>query len=602
MKKSLLLGAAVGAMIAAGAASPFVFAPERAATRDALDPLALNATLCKPDARSPFLSRKGFFIAAATAYAAPYDASEAGEAAPPPILAGLGRETMAITTASQAAEMYFEQGLRMMHAFNHGEARKSFVAAQKIDPACAMCFWGEAFTLGPNINAPMDPANNPAAVAAAQKAWTLAQADGVSALERALVQAMTYRYSQGAGPDERPKLDAAFADAMRDVADEFDANDEVQAMAVEAAMDTQPWDYWESDGITPKGRTAESLARLEKVLARNPAHAPSIHLYIHMTEASLDPWRAVEGADRLGALAPSAGHLVHMPSHTYYRIGRFKDSIAANIDAVAADEAYLAQAVAADIYRYGYYPHNIHFVLTSAQMGGDAKTALIMADKLDAALPMEMAAAAPWVQPIKAAPWLAKAQFSDPAILLAEPSPGDDIPYVAAAWRYARGEAFAKLGRVEEARGEAAAIAEISATADFTALIEGFVPANDLLKIMELTVLARAATAEGDHAAAIAAFQEAAEIQATVFYMEPPFWHYPVRRSLAGALLADGQAARAEHEFLKALVESPDDGWSYWGLAQARGAQGDRAGKRQAETLWKRAWLGDRRGLTVDRL
>lgn len=567
---------------------------------DAADPLALAQAVCGRSGKPSLAARRTLFVSAATAYAAAA-APAAAPAGPPPIIEGLGASRIAITTANPEADAYFQQGLRIMHGFNHGEARKSFVHAQSLDPTCAMCFWGEAVTLGPNINAPMDPEDNPRAHEAAQAAKKLAAAPGVSDKERALIEALALRYAKTA-PEDRSKLDTAYADAMAKVAERFADDDEIAGLAAEAMMDTQPWSYWEPDGRTPKGRTAAILALLERVIARNPRHAPSIHLYIHMTEASNDPWRAEAHADRLAGLAPNSGHLVHMPAHTYIRIGRYKDSIAANKDAVEADEAYIAAATASPIYRYGYYPHNIHFVMTSAQSGGDGETALSMADKLDAALPNEMAATLPWVQPIKGAPWLARAQYAEPDAILAAPQPAGAPPYVLAHWRYARGEALAQLGRGADARAEAKEIEAILAGADLSALEAGGVPARAVLSLMLLMIEGRLEMAAGDYKKAAAAFDKAVALQRTLPYFEPPHWHYPIRRTLAAALLLDGQAGRARQEFLAALVDSPDDGFAYWGLAQAYGAEGDRTARKHALGLYKRAWLGARKGPDIGRM
>jgi len=574
------------------------------APHPAFDPLALAQTLCGPNPVGPWPSRRAAFVAAAAAYAAelPQDSAEDGSQEHDVRLwSGLGASTMGITTTSDAAQIYFNQGLRFMQGFNHAEAITSFRQAQELDPECAMCLWGESIAYGPNINAMMAADDYPRAHAAATQAHQLAQANG-SDMERALTQALLYRYEPVA-PDDRAKLDEAYSDAMNEVADRFPDDNEVQALAVEAMMDMQPWYYWEADGITTVGNTDDILMRLETVLARNPRHAPSIHLYIHMTEASADPWRAAPHADHLQGLAPSSGHLVHMPSHIYYRTGRFKDSLAVNIRAVATDEAMFESIEGSPLYRFGYYPHNVHFALTSAQMAGDAQTALAMADRLDEVLPMEMAAAAPWVQPIKAAPWFARALFGDPETVIAADGPGaDSLPYVTAAWRYARGEAFAKLGRTNEARAEAAAITELAATEDFTDLIAGFVPALEVLQIMASVVDGRAAAADGDLEAAILAYQNATDIQSTLAYTEPPYWWYPVRQSLAAALLRAGHAERAELEFYKTLVESPNNAWAYWGMAQAQRAQGDRASARATERRWRNAWAGPRRGMRIEAL
>ncbi len=597
MRPKLLASAAFAVMFASLPTVSFV-APENGdrAAPGMLDPLAMNRALCRARALDGTGTRRGLFLAAAQAYAATGERA----ATAPPLIDGVASDALDVTVNDEARP-YFEQGMGLVDGFNHFEAIRAFQAAQALDPDCAMCFWGEAYALGPNINDTMDPANNARAIEAARMAAE--KAGGASEVERALIEALGTRYSDEPGAD-RVELDKAYSMAMQEVADRFPENDQVQALAAEAIMDAQPWDYWEPDGKVPKGDAAQALERVETVLARNPDNVLAIHLHIHLTEASDDPWRAVPGAERLASLAPGAGHIVHMPAHTWFRIGRFRDSLEANVEAVKADQEYLEEAgdAASVIYRYGYYPHNVHFVLTSAQMAGDGPTALKAADDLDAALPMEMADNEGWVQLIKAAPWFARVQFGDAEVLeaiLADETK-DALPYVEAARLYARGEAAARLGRVEEARAEAEALAALDAATDWESAIPGM-PGAAVVDIMQETVLGRAAMAAGDTDAAVEHFGRAAEMQAALPYLEPPFWYYPARQSYAAALLADGQAERAEQEFFATLVESPDNGWAYWGLAEAREAQGDSAGAEGARAMWQQAWIGAAEP-TLDRL
>src|SRR5262245_29272153 len=431
------------------------------------------AALCRGNSIHALAWQRGLraMLSAAEAYAQdlPGDINST-----PPLVAGLGDAHLQISSSVPTVQDYFDQGVRYTHAFNHAEAVRAFREAQRRDPTCAMCFWGEAFALGPNINAAMEASDNPAAYAAMRRAHELRA--NATPLEQAFIEALQTRY-QRTPPADRSRLDGAFADAMAQAADRFPDNDLIQILAAEAAMDTQPWDYWAAGGREPKGRAGDAIHRIETVLARSPNSAGAIHLYIHLTEASTDPWRAEAAAPRLALAAPQAGHLVHMPAHTYYRIGRFRDSIRSNIEAVAADEAYIRSADPSPIYRYGYYPHNVHFVMTSALMGGDGRMALDYADRLDAAVPMEMAAAVVLAQPVKAAPWFARAQFADPASVLAAPEPPAGVSYVTGAWRYARGEAYLRMGDVAAARAEADAIANLIQRGDFTALNGGGVPA-----------------------------------------------------------------------------------------------------------------------------
>jgi len=352
----------------------------------------------------------------------PTDVPATSEAAfsAPPLWDNLGRLHVAISTANPLAQRYFDQGLRLAYAFNHAEAARAFRQAQKLDPHCALCHWGEALVLGPNINAPMDPAANAAALAAIERAQALAPK--ASARERELIAALARRYASDPKAD-RAVLNAAYAEAMGKVAARYPRDADVTLLHVEALMTRSRWDYWEAAGARPKGRTAEILAALENVLRRQPDHPGAIHYYIHMVEASSDPGRALPHADRLGRLMPGAGHLVHMPFHIYYRVGQYKDAIEANRRAVAADEAYLAEASPAGIYPLAYYPHNIHSLMTSALMAGDGKNAIASAEKLARVVSQDAGRSIAWVQPILVAPYFTHAQFSAPDTTLALPDP-----------------------------------------------------------------------------------------------------------------------------------------------------------------------------------
>jgi predicted Zn-dependent protease len=579
MKRARLFSAAAVAALAFAAFAP-VEAP--------VDPV-LAAAIGEGRCARPSEALRSF-LAAASAWAQP-----APDTAPA-LMAGIGSTHLAITTANPRSQAFFDQGLRMLHGFNHAEAARAFREAQRLDPNCAMCFWGEAFALGPNINAPMDPKDNAPAYAAARKAFDLA--DKSSAKEQALIDAIMHRYARRP-PADRSALDKAYAESMRIVADQHADDDTIQTFAVEAMMDTQPWNYWQAAGREPVGYADEMVARLEKVLARSPQHAGAIHLYIHVVEASDDPWRAEKYADSLLTLTPAAGHLVHMPAHIYYRVGRFRDSIRANQLAAKADEAYFSRANPSAMYQYGYYTHNLHFIMTSAQMSGDAKTALAVAPKLDGALPIAMAREVPLAQPVKAAPWFAKAQFASPQSILAEPAPGDGVDYVKAAWLFARAIAHARAGRPGEARAEGAKITALAASGDFAAMDASGVPTRDLVTVLAHVVEGRVLMREGKFAAAAARFQTAADMQAKLPYMEPPYVYYPVRQSLGAALLASGQPARAEREFLHTLMEHPNNAYAFWGLAEARKAQGDPSGAAAARRFFTDAYAGDRRAIGV---
>ena len=292
----------------------------------------------------------------------------------PVMVDGLGEFGMTIETSSSLAQDWFDQGLGHLWGFNHAEAVRAFREAQKADPDCAMCYWGEAYALGPNLNDGMHPENEARAIEASSIAAGLASAP----VEVALTKALAARY---AGEDGG----ADFADLMEAAAEAFPDDVNVQVIFADALMNQQPWDYWKADGVTPKGRGGDIVATLEHALTLSPDHPAALHLYIHAVEASADPGRAEDAADRLAGSVPSAGHLVHMPAHIYNRIGRYADSIEVNRDAIAADEAFLGRAgeAASELYRYGYYPHNVHFLLVGAQSAGLAEDALAAAGRLD---------------------------------------------------------------------------------------------------------------------------------------------------------------------------------------------------------------------------
>ncbi len=508
-----------------------------------------------------------------------------------PLYDNLGTLGLEVGTASATAQAYFDQGLRWAFAFNHAEAQRAFQAAQHADPKLAMAHWGEALVLGPNINAPMAPEALAPALAALARAVELAPA--APARDRALIAALRQRYS--ADPRaERAALDAAFADAMAAVARQYPDQDTIQALYAESIMDTQPWDYWEAAGTRPKGRAAEMLATLEKVLARNPEHPGAIHLYIHAVEASASPERGLPHARRLAALMPGAGHIVHMPAHIYYRVGLFKESLEANKRAMAVDEAYFATSPSDPLYKAAYYPHNIHFVLVSAQMGGDGATAIQAADRLDAALGDDVVGQFPVLEPIKAAPYLAHAIFSPPGRVLALDAPPEKQVLVSALARYARALAHAARNDFDGAQREIAAIERIEHSADFQPYADWYVPGREIVQTAQLVASARLADARGDLAAAARAYEAAIAIEDSLAYMEPPYWYYPVRQSLGSVYLRQGRLDESEKVLRESLLRSRGNGWALAGLAEVYRRKGDRQAERATRQAYESAWFGDK--------
>ncbi len=442
------------------------------------------------------------------------DAESIAHADANPMLADdLGTMRYPITTANQQAQQFFDQGLRLAYAFNHLEAVRSFRKARTLDPDCAMCYWGEALVLGPNINAGMDAASVGPAFDAVTKAQALAGKS--TPKERALIEALSARYAKEA-PADRAPLDKAYADAMQKVASDYSDDDQILMQYTESLMDLQPWDYWEAGGAQPKGRVAEIMALLEKVLKRTPDHPGAIHYYIHLTEASSDPARAISHAQRLGSLMPGAGHVVHMPFHTFFRVGMYKEAIEANRQGVIADENYIKRASPIGIYPQGYYPHNVHSLMVSAQMAGDGATVIESADKLEKIVSDAAAKNIAWVQPIKAAPYFAHAQFSDTKTILTLANPGDEFPYVQAMWHYARAVGLAAHGDAKAAQGEVDAISKLEKTADFSNLISGGVPAKEVLQVAQHVANARIAYASNEIKGAVKHFENAVALADTL--------------------------------------------------------------------------------------
>ncbi|MBO9375445.1 hypothetical protein GG804_01565 [Sphingomonas histidinilytica] len=561
-----------------------------AASLDALDPSRIAATLCGRRAGSG-LSQK---LLIAAAIAAP-----ASQALPIPLYPDLAASPFPVSTRDPQARRYFSQGLLLSYGFNHAGAVRSFREAQRIDPDCAMCWWGEAMALGPNINAPMDDRDRDAALRAMDRAMALR--GGASPMERALIEAIARRYSRDPQAD-RAALDVAYADAMLDAARRFPADDDVAVLAAEAAMDTTPWNYWEADKKTPVGRSGDAVRLIEGVLRRNPSQAQAAHLYIHLLEAS-DPERAEAAADRLAApLVPSAAHLVHMPGHIYQLRGRHADSIRVNVAAARADEAFIRSAGDHGLVRYGYYPHNIHFIVTSAQMAGDMPLAMREARRLRTVLDPETSARMAWIQAIDAAPYFAMAQFAEPAAILALPAPDPRLSYAAAMRHYARGIAYAQRRNKAGFDGEMAAMARLGTSDGMKAMVDQGVPAPDLVRLAERVARGRFAAASGAYDEAIGFYREAAAIEATIPYQEPAYWYYPVRQSLGAALFLAGRHDAASDAFRAALAQTPNNGWALYGLARSEAAQGRKIEAAAARKAWSKAWLGDPRWLRMERL
>ncbi|MEM7781258.1 MAG: tetratricopeptide repeat protein [Pseudomonadota bacterium] len=498
------------------------------------------------------------------------------EEAGAPLFEGMGSYHRTITTSHPGAQRYFNQGMVMSFGFNHAEAIRSFRAAQRLDPNCAMCFWGEALATGPNINirsdgqVVMQPAERVTAHAAITKA--LALRDYASAAEQKLIEAQAARYN-GDPESDRAPLDRAYADAMASYVATYPDDDDAGAIYAESLMNLMPWDYW-SDSGAPKDDTRIVVSMLEQIIERSPDHPLALHLYIHAVEASEDPGVAEDEADRLLTLVPGSGHLVHMPSHIYWRIGRYDDAAKANIMAAAVDEAYIAACNAQGFYPALYYPHNIHFLWAATSMSGQSEMAIDSANKLATNVRMEQIEQFPTVEFFKTIPILTMVQFGKWDAILAETEPPTPRDYSRAIANYARGVAFVRTGQSEAARAELEELASLKDTVQIQFLDNNAYPASTLLNIAHHLLAGELALDAGQSDEAIAHFEQAVELQDGLPYTEPPFWYYPTRHTLGQALLAAGKPAEAEAVYLRDLKDYPRNGWSMAGLIRALEAQG----------------------------
>ena len=510
-----------------------------------------------------------------------------------PLFDGMGNHHHPITTSDRDVQRYFDQGLIIDFAFNHAESVRSFRAAQTLDPDCAMCYWGEALALGPNINVTsngkviMADHERVEAFAAVQKAVALK--DKVSQQEKDYIDALAVRYN-GDPSTPREPLDQAYADAMRTLHHQYPDDEDAATLFAESMMNTMPWDYW-LDPENPKPLTEEVIAVLESILERNPAHPLAIHLYIHAMEASSQPGRAEGPADTLADLVPAAGHLVHMPSHIYWRVGRYADASMANEKAAAVDEAYIAACNAQGFYPAAYYPHNIHFLWAASSMEGRSAVAIEAGRKVAQNVQLAMIDAFPGVEFFKTIPVLALVQFGHWDEVLAEPKPPENLEYSNGIWHYARATAFARTGNIEAARAERDKLVPLMEETDVLFLDTILYPASMLLQIADSLALGEIAMAESDFESAVEHFEGAVAVQDQLPYTEPPFWYYPTRHSFGKALLAAGDAEKAEAVYRTDLQQHPRNGWAMFGLIQALDAQGKDTSEVQArfDKVWSQA-------------
>jgi tetratricopeptide (TPR) repeat protein len=503
-----------------------------------------------------------------------------------PRLQNLGTHTFPVTTKSAQAQRFMNQGMNLTYAFNHAEAARAFAEAARLDPECAMAYWGQALVLGPNINAAMPPEDEPKARELVLKAVAL-KAKGTPR-EQAYIDALAARYT--GRTEERQKADRAFADAMRRVVLLHPEDLDAKAIYAESLMDLRPWNYWTRDG-EPYEETKEVRAMLEQVLAGNPNHPGALHYWIHLWEPTDTPERAEAEADRLLPLMPGAGHLVHMPAHIYMRVGRHADVVKSNQLAVKADEDYITQCRAQGLYPLGYYPHNIHFVWMGASASGQRALAMEAARKVAGAIPHEALATVPILQGFLVVPYWTMVRFGAWGEILKDQGPAHQTPFTKGAWRYARAMAFTALGQLPEAEKE---LAELKTLLDDPVLKEQTTfSTNNGLKILRIApevIAGEIAAKRKDWATAVLHLDRAVRYEDALNYQEPSDWHAPVRQNLGAVLMEAGRPDEAEVVYWEDLRKNPGTGWSLFGLMQALEAQGKKDEAAQIAQRFKQAW------------
>ena len=504
----------------------------------------------------------------------------------PVTFTGLGTWTRPITTSSPVAQAEFQTGLAFLYAFNHDEAVRAFERALVADPQCAMAHWGLAVARGPNINYPLV---NPDDAEAASQALTAARAamSRATPVEQALIQAQSVRF-QIPPPEDRRPLDVAYAEAMRQVWQQYPQDADVGALFAESLMDLWPWNLWSVAG-EPQADTAEVVATLETVLARSPQHPLALHLYIHTMEASPYPEKAREAADWLRTLQPGLGHMVHMPSHIDVRLGHWQAAIEANELAIVADARYRERVPDQDFYRL-YMAHNHHMLAFAAMMQGQQGRATAAIQQMLAEMPEPWVEQnAPFVDAVFAMPYELHLRFGRWEAMLAEPEPRANFPIARTVRRYARGVAYAAQGRLTEARVEQQAFREAKSALPKEAM---FVQnsAELVLGIADKMLAGEILYREGQVDAGLTGLREAVTLEDQLRYIEPPDWIVPVRHALGATLMDAGRFAEAEQVYRADLKRHPHNGWALYDLARSLEQQGKREESVAVKAEFERAW------------
>lgn len=504
-----------------------------------------------------------------------------------PLFDNLGNLHFSISTKNERAQSFFDQGLKLSYAFNHAEGHRSFMEAARLDPKSAMSLWGQAFALGPNINDPLpDDERKNKINEAMVRAKKLASK--ATKKEQALIEALATRYSEDLTKDVA-ELNMAYMQAMAKVVKKFPKDANIQILYAASVMNTVPWNYWDKDG-NPSPNIKEAKAALEKAMELEPENPGGHHYYIHMVELPY-PDTGVKSADKLASLMPGAGHIVHMPSHIYIRVGRYLDAVKVNQQAILADEDYISQCFSQGLYPLGYYPHNIHFLWSSASLLGDSDIAIDAAKKTAEKVPAGQLVELPFLQDFSATPLLAYTRFGKWNEILTIPAPSADIKHLSLIWHYARGIAFIRKGNIKEAQEELDAIAEFKEDPELETLVA---TANNAsihsANIAYEVVAGELAALKGEIKKAIEHLEKAVVFEDGLTYTEPAAWHIPTRQNLGAVLLKAKKYEEAEKVFKADLEILRQNGWSLMGLHKTLEAQGKIEESKTIKAEFDKAW------------
>jgi tetratricopeptide (TPR) repeat protein len=503
-----------------------------------------------------------------------------------PLYRNLGTLHHTITTASDKAQEYFDQGLRLTYAFNHDEAIKSYRQALTYDSTCAMCYWGIAYALGPNINLPMDTSLVRPAWDAAYNAVRLSI--NVSPKERAYIDALSKRYSADPATN-RASLDTAWARAMGAVSRRYPEDDDAATLYAEALMDLRPWNYWTNSGKAKAPSTKEQLRVVEQIVKRNPDHPGACHFYIHAIEASTEAHKALPCARRLGSLMPGAGHLVHMPTHIYIKLGQWDLAAEHNAHALHADEEFIRDRHPTGAYPMGYYPHNFHVMWYALNMLGRSQDAVKAARNIGDKVSPEVVKQVPGLEYFSPALLYTLVRFSRWDDILRQPAPPRHLGYTTGIWRYARALAYTGRHQADSAAIEQDSLLAIAAVTAPEQMMN-LNSAKALLDIAVAHLAGEMAAEKGVTDEAVKQLQVAVRGEDELIYEEPPAWFMPLRQRLGAILLAAGRPVQAEKAYREDLARRPENGWSLFGLAQSLRAQNKTEAAAKIEQRFEQAW------------